>query len=641
MCGIVGKIHFDPEHHVDPRQIRTMADSVLHRGPDDEGIWTERNVGLGHRRLSIIDLSPSGRNPMSNEDETVWIVFNGEIYNFQELRPGLEADGHKFRSRTDTEVILHLYEELGPMCVKELRGMFAFAIWDRRIQRLLLARDRMGVKPLHYALTSFGLLFGSEIKAVLASGEIDPEPDLASLHQFLLWQCIPSPRTGFRGIQKLQPASVLTWQTGGEICIQKYWELDYSEPLPAKTSALSKQVRNLVQEATRLRLTADVPVGLFLSGGIDSACVLAATRRETSDKIRTFSVTFGDQKYDESPYARLLATRFETEHHEFRVTPNVVDLLPEMAALFDEPFADESAIPTYYLAKLTSEQVKVALSGDGGDEAFAGYQRYLVLKVLGWLSRVPGGAQLSALRRLLPYSSTSRSKLRYGKELLSLVGRAPAEQYRAMFLGMLDEQRWIACYTDSFRKCVERNEETESFLQGWDLHSMPDDLARATASDTLGYIPECLNVKVDIASMACGLEVRSPFLDHKLVEFCARVPSGLKIRNTEQKYILKRAFHDALPVEILKRKKTGFGLPLAEWLRHDLRTLARDTLLSPNSCISSLLRTEKVRMMLDEHAARKHNWQVQIWRLLVLESWMKANSVRGRSSNLDHSFCPV
>ena len=435
MCGIVGKIHFDPEHHVDPRQIRTMADSVLHRGPDDEGIWTERNVGLGHRRLSIIDLSPSGRNPMSNEDETVWIVFNGEIYNFQELRPGLEADGHKFRSRTDTEVILHLYEELGPMCVKELRGMFAFAIWDRRIQRLLLARDRMGVKPLHYALTSFGLLFGSEIKAVLASGEIDPEPDLASLHQFLLWQCIPSPRTGFRGIQKLQPASVLTWQTGGEICIQKYWELDYSEPLPAKTSALSKQVRNLVQEATRLRLTADVPVGLFLSGGIDSACVLAATRRETSDKIRTFSVTFGDQKYDESPYARLLATRFETEHHEFRVTPNVVDLLPEMAALFDEPFADESAIPTYYLAKLTSEQVKVALSGDGGDEAFAGYQRYLVLKVLGWLSRVPGGAQLSALRRLLPYSSTSRSKLRYGKELLSLVGRAPAQQYRAMFLG--------------------------------------------------------------------------------------------------------------------------------------------------------------------------------------------------------------
>ena len=641
MCGIVGKIHFDPEHSVDPRQIRIMADSLLHRGPDDDGIWTERNVGLGHRRLSIIDLSPSGRNPMSNEDETVWIVFNGEIYNFQELRPRLEAAGHQFRSRTDTEVILHLYEELGPMCVKELRGMFAFAIWDRRIQRLFLARDRMGVKPLHYAITSFGLLFGSEIKAVLSSGEIDPVPDLASLHQFLLWQCIPSPRTGFRGIQKLPPASVLTWQAGGEICIQKYWDLDYREPMPAKANVLSEQVRHLVQEATRLRLTADVPIGLFLSGGIDSGCVLAATRRETSGKIRTFSVTFADQKYDESAYARLLAARFETQHHEFRVTPNVMEMLPEMSALFDEPFADESAIPTYYLAQLTSEHVKVALSGDGGDEAFAGYQRYLVLKVLGWLSRVPGGAQLSALRKLLPYRSTSRSKLRYGKELLSLVGRAPAQQYRAMFLGMLDEERWITCYTDSFRESVEKNAETEGFLRGWELPSMPDDLTRATASDTLGYIPECLNVKVDIASMACGLEVRSPFLDHKLVEFCAQVPSGLKIRNTEQKYILKRAFHDELPAEILKREKTGFGLPLAEWLRHDLRALSRDTLLSPDSCISSLFRTEKIRMMLDEHAARKRNWQVQIWRLLVLESWMKANSTRGRSSNLDHSFCPV
>jgi asparagine synthase (glutamine-hydrolysing) len=641
MCGIVGKIHFDPEHPVDPRQIRTMADSVRHRGPDDDGVWTERNVGLGHRRLSIIDLSPSGRNPMGNEDETVWIVFNGEIYNFQELRPGLEAAGHRFRSRTDTEVILHLYEELGPLCVKELRGMFAFAIWDRRMQRLLLARDRMGVKPLHYAVTSHGLLFGSEIKAVLSSGEIDPAPDLASLHQFLLWQCIPSPRTGFCGIQKLPPASTLTWQPGEEIRIQKYWDLDYREPMPAKGSVVAEQVRSLVQEATRLRLMADVPVGLFLSGGLDSACVLAATRKETSGKIRTFSVTFGEPKYDESSYARLLAKRFETEHHEFRVTPNVLELLPEMAALFDEPFADESAIPTYYLAKLTREHVKVALSGDGGDEAFAGYQRYLVLKVLSWLSRVPGAAQLSALRKLLPYSAGSRSKLRYGKELLSLVGRSPVQQYRAMFLGMLDEEQWMGCYTDNFREGIEEDAEMERFLQGWALPAMPDDVTRATASDTLGYIPECLNVKVDMASMACGLEVRSPFLDHKLVEFCARVPSGLKIRKTEQKYILKRAFHDELPAEILQREKTGFGMPLADWLRHDLRGLAHDTLLSPNSCIGALFQTEKIRTMLDEHAARKRNWQVQVWRLLVLESWMKANSTRGRSSQLDHSFCPA
>jgi asparagine synthase (glutamine-hydrolysing) len=653
MCGIVGKIHFDPAHPVDPRHIRAMANSLRHRGPDDDGVWTERNVGLGHRRLSIIDLSASGRNPMCNEDESVWIVFNGEIYSFQELRPGLEAAGHRFRSNTDTEVILHLYEELGPMCVKELRGMFAFAIWDRRAQRLLLARDRMGVKPLHYALTSFGLLFGSEIKAVLSSGEIAPEPDVSSLHQFLLWQCIPSPRTAFRGIQKLPPASILTWQASEGIHIQKYWELDYRQPFPIKATALAEQVRDLVQEATRLRLHADVPVGLFLSGGLDSACVLAATRKEVSGTIRTFSVTFGDRKYDESHYARLLAKHFETEHHEFRVTPNVMELLPEMAAMFDEPFADESAIPTYYLAKLTREHVKVALSGDGGDEAFAGYQRYLALKVLGWLSKVPGAAQLSALRKLLPYSSTSRSKLRYGKELLSLVGRTPEQQYRAMFLGMLDEARWIAGYTDSFRECVEATPDSESFLQGWQLPSMPDDLARATASDTLGYIPECLNVKVDMACMACGLEVRSPFLDYKLVEFCARVPSALKIKNTEQKYILKRAFKNELPAEIINREKTGFGMPLGEWLRNDLRDLAHGTLLSPNSCISVLFRTEAIRTMLEEHSARTRNWQVQLWRLLVLESWMKANSTRGRTSNvgsnadsnrdpnLDHSFCPA
>ncbi len=656
MCGIVGKIHFHPEHPVDPRQVRMMADSLRHRGPDDDGIWTERNVGLGHRRLSIIDLSAGGRNPMCNEDETVWVVFNGEIYNFQELRPALETAGHKFRSKTDTEVILHLYEELGPMCVRELRGMFAFAIWDRRQQRLLLARDRMGVKPLHYALTSEGLLFGSEIKAVLSTGEIDREPDLQSIHQFLLWQCIPSPRTGFRGVRKLPPASILTWQAGEEIRIQKFWDFESegnrSARLPMTSgTGLAEQVRGLVQESTLMRLNADVPVGLFLSGGVDSACVLAATRKKISGKIRTFSVTFGHPKYDESRYARLLSDRFETEHHEFHVTPNVMELLPEMAALFDEPFADESAIPTYYLSKLTSKHVKVALSGDGGDEAFGGYQRHLALKVLGWLQKVPGASRLSALHKLLPYSSTSRSKLRYGKELLSLVGRSPEQQYRAMFLGMLDEERWMGGYTDSFRESIDATAVDESFLQGWSLPFMKDDLARAMASDTLGYIPECLNLKVDMASMACGLEVRSPFLDYELVEFCARVPSAFKIRNTSQKYILKRAFKDELPAEILNREKAGFSMPLGDWLRHDLRILAHDTLLSPSSCISSVFRIEQIRHMLDEHCTHKRNWQVQLWRLLVLESWMKANSTRGQSttpredsnrdSKPDRSFCPA
>ncbi|HYM79476.1 MAG TPA: asparagine synthase (glutamine-hydrolyzing) [Candidatus Dormibacteraeota bacterium] len=631
MCGIVGKVNFDPEQPVDAHQVRRMTDSLRHRGPDDSGIWTNGNVGLGHRRLSIIDLSPNGRNPMCNEDETVWIVFNGEIYNFQELRPGLEAAGHGFKSRTDTEVILHLYEELGPMCVKELRGMFAFAIWDSRSRTLLLARDRMGVKPLHYSVTRSGLLFGSEIKALLAAGDIDAEPDLGSLHQFLLWQCIPSPRTGFREISKLPPASILTWQPGKDVSIQKYWVPDYSDPIPAAANEVAEQVRSLVQEATRLRLIADVPVGIFLSGGIDSACVLAAARKANAGKIQTFSVTFGHDDFDESKYARLLASHFETEHHEFHVTPKVMDLLPEMADLFDEPFADPAAIPTYYLSQLTREHVKVALGGDGGDEAFAGYQRYLALKVLGWLSRIPGAAMLGSLRALLPYSAGERSKRRYIKEILLLLDRTPVQQYRAMLLGMRDEEQWHSFYTDEFREALNGSAGAPGFLQGWDLPSVPNDLAGATASDTLGYIPECLNVKVDIASMACGLEVRSPFLDHKLVEFSARIPSRLKIKGLRQKHILKHAFRKELPEVILKRGKAGFGMPLATWLRGELRGSTEETLLAHDSCIRGFLRPDQIRIMLSEHAAGKRNWHVQLWRLLVLENWLKANTARART----------
>jgi len=621
MCGIVGKINFSSECPVDPRQIRRMADAVRHRGPDDDGVWTGDGVGLGHRRLSIIDLTPSGRNPMCNEDGTVWIVFNGEIYNFPELRPGLEAAGHKFKSRTDTEVILHLYEEYGPACVERLRGMFAFAIWDRRSRQLLLARDRLGVKPLHYSVNSSGLLFGSEIKALLASGEIDAVPDSSSIHQFLLWQCIPGPATGFRGIQKLPPASILTWQSGEDVEVRRYWELDSRDPIKTQPDEVSLQLNHLVRESTRMRLAADVPLGIFLSGGLDSACVLAAARQAHAGKLKTFSVTFGNQSFDESKYARLLARHFETEHHEFQVTPKVLEFLPEMAALFDQPFADLAAIPTYYLSKLTREHVTVALSGDGGDEALGGYQRYLALKALGRLSHVPGRKWLEALRSLLPYRSAERSKLRYFRELLGIADRSPREQYRAILLGMIDEEELKSLYSDGFRRRVTEVDD-EPFLLGWDRTNASDDLGRAMASDTLGYIPECLNVKVDICSMAASLEVRSPFLDHKLVEFCARIPTSLKIHRLCQKYILKQAFRKELPAAIVGRSKAGFSLPLADWFRGELRSLAHDTLLGSQSCISGLCNSAKIRTMLAEHAARKHNWHIQLWRLLVLESWL-------------------
>lgn len=370
-----------------------------------------------------------------------------------------------------------------------------------------------------------------------------------------------------------------------------------------------------------MRLVADVPVGIFLSGGLDSACVLAAARQAHSGRLKTFSVTFGNRYFDESKYARLLSRQFETEHHEFQVTPRVLEFLPEMAALFDEPFADLAAIPTYYLSKLTREHVTVALSGDGGDEALGGYQRYLALKALGRLSHVPGGKWLKALRSFLPYRSTERSRLRYFRELLGIADRSPQEQYRAILLGMIDEEQWKSLYSDGFRHSVTEADDGP-FLLGWGRANACDDLGRAMASDTLGYIPECLNVKVDICSMASSLEVRSPFLDYKLVEFCARIPTSLKVHGVNQKYLLKQAFKKELPAAIAGRSKAGFSLPLADWFRGELRSLAHDTLLGSRSRISGLCNPAKIKMMLADHAARKHNWHIQLWRLLVLETWL-------------------
>jgi asparagine synthase (glutamine-hydrolysing) len=625
MCGIVGKLNFNCQQAVDAAQIREMADSIRHRGPDDEGVWTKGNIGLGHRRLSIIDLSPDGRNPMCNEDGTIWIVFNGEIYNFQDLRQELIQKGHIFKSRTDTEVILHLYEEEGSDCVRHLVGMFAFAIWDERANRLLLARDRLGKKPLYYSSDQSRLIFGSEIKSVLRSGEVDRRPRLDSIHQFFLWQCIPSPNTAFEEIKKLPPASMLVWEHGKSVQIKKYWELDYSGTLRHSEAEVVEQVQHLITEATRVRLIADVPVGLFLSGGVDSACVLASARKSHTGPIKTFSVSFGEQEFDESPYARLLARHFDTEHHEFKASPLIADLISRMAELFDEPFADSSAIPTYYLSKLTRDHVKVALSGDGGDEAFGGYQRYLAMKFLTLANQVPGARYLAGLRTLLPYGTGRRSKTRYLRQILPLIGRSPELQYEALFLGMMQAEQWKQLYTTDFLSQLNDGGNGD-FIQ-WNHHGEPDLLSSAMAADTRRYIPECLNVKVDMASMACGLEVRSPLLDHRLVELCAKIPSSMKIKGLTQKAILKQAFKRELPKEILQRGKSGFTVPLSKWLRNELRELAHSSLLSGSSEIRSIVSQEKISSMLQEHSTGKRNWHVQLWRLLIMENWLQSAKV--------------
>lgn len=621
MCGIVGKVNFDRGESVDVVEIRHMANSLRHRGPDDAGIWTKNNVGLGHRRLSIIDLSEDGRNPMCNEDGTIWIVFNGEIYNFQELRSQLVTRGHRFKSHTDTEVIIHLYEEYGSACVQYLRGMFAFAIWDSRQQQLMLARDRLGVKPLYYCKTQSSLLFSSEMKAILASGEVPFTINNASIHQFLLWQCIPNPNTGFNEIKKLPPATFSIWRGARDLHVEKYWRLNLNHSLEGTVSEVSERVRAITEEATRIRLVADVPVGIFLSGGIDSACVLASARKNSGGKIKTFSVAFSEKTYDESSYARMLATHFNTDHYEFRATLKIFDILPKMAHLFDEPFADAAAIPTYYLSKLTREHVTVVLSGDGGDEAFGGYDRYLALKILMWLSHIPGGKWLKHLNSLIPYRSGKRSRTRQIRELLKIVDQDTESQYMMMFLGMFGIEQWKSLYSPDFVNSL-NFEDNERFFH-WDQNGA-DDLARAMAADTESYIPECLNVKVDICSMAFGLEVRSPFLDHKLVEFAANIPTSLKISGMKQKYILKRAFEKDLPPEILRRPKSGFTVPLATWFRKDLRDFSYDMLLGQQSYMRSMFQAAKIRQMLEEHAAGARNWHVQLWRLLVLENWLQA-----------------
>ena len=624
MCGIVGKLNFDPAYPVAPETVARMAATLRHRGPDDDGSYVCGNVGLGHRRLSIIDLSERGRNPMCNEDGSIWIVFNGEIYNFLELRPHLEERGHQFRSNTDTEVILHLYEECGSAFVEQLRGMFALAIWDSRRAQLTLARDRLGVKPLHYAITANSLLFGSEIKAILASGEADLQIDEQAVHAFMLWQCIPSPRTVFHGIRKLPPASLLTWSPGNEPRIKQYWHLEYGDPLPQPEEEIADELRAMVLEATRIRLISDVPLGLFLSGGIDSSIVLAAMRQLSSGKIKTFSVSFGHEGFDESSYARRLAQQFETEHHEFRVTPNAFECVQQMPAMFDEPFADVASIPTFYLSKLTRQHVTVAHSGDGGDENFGGYDRYRALKVLGDISRIPGHGAWRSLATLLPYSATERSKLRYLKSLLPLTGIDARTQYATMCLGMFTERDLLSLYTEPFAALLKGNDATDRFMAGWNTPGAPDNLSRAMACDIVSYIPECLNPKVDIASMAASLEVRSPFLDHKLIEFSARIPTRLKLKGWQQKYILKRAFQSDLPEYILNRQKAGFGMPLAEWFRGELKQLVFDTLLSTRSSIRNIFNLDRVRSMLQEHAAGQHNWHIQLWRLLVLETWFQS-----------------
>lgn len=601
--------------------IRRMGELLAHRGPDGEGVYVDGPVGLGHRRLAIIDLSSAGQQPMHNEDDTVWITFNGEIYNFQELRDDLLKRGHRFQSKTDTETIIHLYEEHGVDCLKRLRGMFAFAIWDARARTLLLARDRLGKKPLYYLAGASGIVFASEPKAFLADPGFEPQPNLEAISHYLTYQYVPSPYSAFQGVRKLPPAHYLLVKDG-KIAIERYWKLRYRDKRELTEDEACEELLSRLKEAVKRRLVSDVPLGAFLSGGIDSGAIVALMADQTCLPVKTFSIGFEEKTYDELPYARLVAQRYGTDHHEFIVRPQAAEILPKLVWHCNEPFADSSAIPTYYLAQLTRQHVTVALNGDAGDENFAGYDRYIANLLAARYERIPHPLRrlLETVVRASPSSFGSRTILARGKRFFEALAEPRERQYAHLVSHFYPALKAELC-TEEFLDAARGKDSVALLLDVYRVSDAPDLIDATLDMDVNTYLPDDLLVKVDIATMAHGLEARSPMLDHEFMEFCASLPSRMKLRGRVKKYILRQAFRGLLPSEILERPKMGFGVPIEEWFRQDLGDMARDLVLSPRALERGYFRPRVVQRLLDEHTRGARNWHYQLWNLLMLELW--------------------
>jgi asparagine synthase (glutamine-hydrolysing) len=598
-----------------------MAKALAHRGPDSEGFFVNDHVGLAHRRLAIIDLSPDATQPMSNEDGSIWIVFNGEIYNFHELRDALIRKGHIFHSRSDTEVIVHLYEDLGPEALRALRGMFALAIWDANHRQLLLARDRLGKKPLFYFAGPSSFAFASELQSLLEDPSVPRVPDLEAIRYYLTYRYVPSPYSAFQGIRKLPPAHYLLLKDG-QLRLNRYWTLHYAEKSHEPEEVLSERLRGSLEEAVRLRMISDVPIGAFLSGGLDSSAVVALMSRLSGAPVKTFSIGFEEDAFSELPYARSIARRFGTDHHEFVVKPDAVSILPLLVRHFGEPFADSTAVPQYYLSKLAREHVTVVLAGDGGDEAFGGYDRYVATLATRPTDRIPSPLRnglAGVIRRLSKFPLSTPFLLRTSRFLRAL-SDDPQRRY-ARWVSHFDLQQQAVLFSSAFLKQVRGIDPERLVLDVYQQTDATHLLDATLDVDVRTYLPDDLLVKVDITSMANSLEVRAPFLDHPLMEMAASLPPSLKIQGLEKKYLLKRAMADLLPVEILNRPKQGFIVPIDHWFRHDLQEMAYDTLLDPRSLGRGYFRPEVVRRLLDEHVRGVQNFHRQLWNLLMLELW--------------------
>ena len=622
MCGIAGQLR-RAEEPADEAVVAAMCAAQRHRGPDSRGLHVAGPVGLGIQRLRVIDLE-TGDQPVFNEDGSVAVVLNGEIYNYAELRRDLQRAGHHLASKGDTEVIAHLYEEHGVECVRLLRGMFAFALWDRRRQLLLIARDRVGKKPLFYSQHRGGLSFASELQALLRDPEVPREVDPAAIDSYLALGYVPAPATAFRGVRKLPPAHRLVIERG-EPRIERYWRLDYAAKRHfAEEAELHEVIRETIRAAVRRRLVADVPVGAFLSGGIDSSAVVAAMAEQSPAPVRTFSIGFAGGELDELPRARLVAERFSTDHHELVVEPNAVELLPKMVRHYGEPFGDHSALPSFYLAELAAGQVTVALNGDGGDESFAGYQRYSSNLLAARLEGLPSSLRdsLAAAAKRRGPARTGGGPLERALRFASRLGGDRESRYLAQ-VSVFDHAGRAALYSPEMARAVGSHEAEAALLEPWREASGTDLLDQLLEVDSSVYLPGDLLAKIDVATMAYSLEARSPLLDQELMELAASIPPAQKARGAQRKIALRGALRGWVPDEILDGPKRGFELPVASWLRGDLAPYAREVLLDPGAAERGWLEPVAIERLLDEHRSGASDHGRRIWSLLTLELWAR------------------
>jgi asparagine synthase (glutamine-hydrolysing) len=613
VCGIAGIVRWDGQP-VREDEIRAMCGVMAHRGPDDEGVYIGDGVAIGMRRLSIIDLN-NGFQPISNEDGSVWIVFNGEIYNYQELRRDLQRRGHTFKTASDTETIVHLYEDLGPRCVDRLRGMFAFAIWDMRRRRILLARDRLGIKPLYYYERDGELLFASELKPILQLAEVERSLDWESVGHLFTTLATPAMRSIVKGVCKLEPARFGVASHGRSLRVERYWDLDFSPNERATEDEFVDQLREELSQAVTLHQVSDVPVGAFLSGGLDSSSVVAMMSRPKDVELKTFSIGFAEATHDELPYARQVAAEFKTDHHDLVLRPNVVQIVEDLTWYLDEPFGDTSAIPTYMVSKLAAEHVKVVLSGDGGDELFAGYDKYVVEGRERVRERIPRAFRRAAgaMGALMPHGMTGRRFLRH----LALEG--PDRYFDASTMFHADEIRQL--FRPEALAQIVRHDPWAVSRAEW-REASGDWLAAAQYDDINRYLPLDILTKVDRMSMAHSIEARPPLLDHKFVEFAATIPARLRLAGRDTKYIFKKAMRGILPDAIIDRRKHGFAVPLGHWFRGELAGFARDMLLSDACRERGIFDTRAVERLFQLHQ-RGRDLDLQLWTMLSFELWCR------------------